>query len=125
MAISLSQHIERIGEAEPAPSSPEGIRHDRVCYPGIARSPPVREEPMRIGGRKGKGSSGGETLRTIGLASLIAILLASSVGLVAAARTLDLSPRVGDILVFRPGTQLPLDWIFPAVNQSAEVASSC
>ncbi len=75
-------------------------------------------------GRKGADASG-STIRTILLASLIAVVLASSVALVAVARTIDMGPRIGDILVFRPGALLPLDWEFPAVTQTDELPISC
>ena len=54
----------------------------------------------------------GETVRTAVLACLIALLLAASVAMVSAARTLDIAPKVGDILVYRQGDKLPLDWEF-------------
>jgi hypothetical protein len=54
----------------------------------------------------------GETVRTAILACLIAMLLAGSVAMVSAARTLDIAPKVGDILVYRQGARLPQDWEF-------------
>ena len=41
---------------------------------------------------------------------VVAALLASMVAVVVFVRTLDLGPRVGDILVFRPGANLQADW---------------
>jgi hypothetical protein len=75
----------------------------------------------RKNGNQGKG----DTLKAIALASLIATVLASSVALVAAARTLDLGPRVGDILVFKRGMQLPVDWEFTATDNSGEQHRVC
>lgn len=62
-----------------------------------------------------------DTLRTVILAFLIAALLASSVAVVSAARTLDIAPRVGDILVFKRGATMPTDWTF-TVNATSGVA---
>jgi hypothetical protein len=58
------------------------------------------------------------------LAALIAGLLAGGVAMVAAATTFDLGPKVGDILVFRPGARMPADWEF-AVTGSAQDARTC
>jgi hypothetical protein len=63
-------------------------------------------------------------MRTVLLAALIAGLLASSVAMVSAARTLDMGPQVGDILVFRQGARMPADWEF-TVTTAATPASSC
>lgn len=73
---------------------------------------------------KSRGSTA-ETIRTILLASLIAFVLASSVALVAVARTLDLGPRIGDILVFKPSMQLPADWEFTALDHSGSPVRNC
>ncbi len=72
---------------------------------------------MRIRGNRR--ASGGEILRTIVLGCLIAAILASSVAVVSAARTLDLAPGVGDILVFKQGARMPSDWDFTATNTDA------
>jgi hypothetical protein len=50
--------------------------------------------------------------RTALLGCLVGVLLASSVAVVSAASKLDLGPKVGDILVFRPTAQVPADWEF-------------
>ena len=68
-------------------------------------------------------SSGGEILRNVVLGSLIAAILASSVAVVSAARTLDLAPGVGDILVFKKGGRMPTDWDFTATNADAIACS--
>ena len=62
--------------------------------------------------------------RTAIMAGLIAGLLASGVAMVATATTLDLGPKVGDILVFRHGARLPADWEF-AVADSAAGTATC
>jgi hypothetical protein len=72
---------------------------------------------MRTRGNRRTG--GGEVVRSIVLGSLIAAILASSVAVVSAARTLDLAPGVGDILVFKQGAQMPSDWDFTATNTAA------
>jgi hypothetical protein len=72
---------------------------------------------MRIRGNRRAG--GGDILRSIVLGSLIAAILASSVAVVSAARTLDLAPGVGDILVFKQGARMPSDWDFTATNTNA------
>jgi hypothetical protein len=45
---------------------------------------------------------------------LLGALLASSVAVVTVVRTIDVGPKVGDILVFRPGSSVAADWEFPA-----------
>jgi hypothetical protein len=56
---------------------------------------------------------------------MLAGLLAASVAMMAAARTIDIAPKVGDILVFRPGSRTPIDWEFPAVTISDQLPVSC
>jgi len=58
------------------------------------------------------------------LACLIAALLASSVAVVSAARTIDIGPKVGDILVFHQGARMPADWEF-TVDTAAEPGATC
>jgi hypothetical protein len=72
---------------------------------------------MRIRGNRRIG--GGEILRSVVFGSLIAAILASSVAVVSAARTLDLAPRVGDILVFKQDARMPDDWDFSATKTDA------
>jgi hypothetical protein len=62
--------------------------------------------------------------KTAIFAALIAGLLAGGVAMVATATTLDLGPKVGDILVFRQGARVPTDWEF-AVSNSAPNATMC
>jgi hypothetical protein len=69
----------------------------------------------------GTGSSVG---RTALMAGLIAGLLAGGVAMVATATTLDLGPKVGDILVFRPGARLPDDWDFTVTHRDAQETCS-
>ena len=47
------------------------------------------------------------------------MLLASSVAMVSAARTLDISPKMGDILVFKHGARMPSDWDFTVTTSQA------
>ena len=54
----------------------------------------------------------GGIARTALLAGLIAGLLTTGVALVSTARTIDVGPKVGDILVFRKGARMPTDWEF-------------
>ena len=54
-------------------------------------------------------------------ACVLAALLASSVAVVSAARTIDLAPKVGDILVFKPTMRVPADWEFAAVIESDQL----
>jgi hypothetical protein len=61
----------------------------------------------------------GDLLRSVVLGCLIAAILASSVAVVSAARTLDLAPGIGDILVFKPGARMPDDWDFTANRNNA------
>jgi hypothetical protein len=72
-------------------------------------------------------STGADQVGSIGrtaiTASLIAGLLAGSVGMVATATTLDLGPKVGDILVFRHGARVPADWEFAAANSAPGTAA--
>jgi hypothetical protein len=77
----------------------------------------------------GRRHTGGEPATNIAgtalLACLLAALLASSVALVSAARTIDIAPKIGDILVFRIGAQVPTEWEFPAVTLSDQLPVSC
>ena len=66
-----------------------------------------------------------ETVRMVLIATTIALLLVVSLAMMAAARAIELGPRVGDILVFRPGSQAPADWEFAAVTHSPELPVSC
>ena len=67
----------------------------------------------------------GDGIRTVLVAFMAAIVLAASVGMVAAARTIEIGPGVGDILVFRPGSQVAKDWAFAAVTQTNDLPISC
>ena len=59
------------------------------------------------------------------LACLLAALLASAVAMVSAARTIEIGPSVGDILVFRQGARMPPDWAFTvATAQAPDVTCS-
>jgi hypothetical protein len=62
---------------------------------------------------------------TVLVAALIALVLVTGVAVVAGARTLDFAPKVGDILVFRPGARMPSDWAFNAVVDSDQLPVSC
>ena len=65
-----------------------------------------------------------EAARTAVLGSLIAALLASSVAMVSAATRIEIGPKVGDILVFRQGAHMPIDWEF-TVMTTAVPAATC
>ena len=75
-------------------------------------------------GRHTHETRGGQ-LRTALIAGVIAMLLASAAAVVAAARTIDLGPKVGDILVLRPGARFPADWEFTVVIASDQLPVSC
>ena len=45
--------------------------------------------------------------------------LASTVAMVSAASTIEIGPRVGDILVIRQGARMPPDWAFTVATASA------
>jgi hypothetical protein len=74
---------------------------------------------MRNWNRWGARRAVGGVARTAMLGALIGILLASSVAMVSAARTLDIAPKVGDILVFKHGARLPSDWDFTVTTSQA------
>jgi hypothetical protein len=71
------------------------------------------------------GETAGDIFRTALLGCVVGALLASSVAVVSAARTLELGPKVGDILVFRPGLQISADWDFSAVTTGDQLPVSC
>ena len=77
-----------------------------------------------MNGRWPRNTAPGEVMRTVLLAGLIAALLACSVAMVAAATTIDIGPKVGDILVFRPGARMPAGWEFTATTAS-EPSTTC
>jgi len=74
---------------------------------------------MKTRGNRRASGGGGDIVRNVVLGALIATILASSVAVVSAARTLDLAPNVGDILVFKKGARMPSDWDFTATNADA------
>ncbi len=80
---------------------------------------------MRLGDSRRPGEASGGSWHTVLLAGLIAVVLATGAAVVAAARTVDFAPKVGDILVFRPGARLPPDWAFNAVVASDQLPVSC
>ena len=80
---------------------------------------------MRGRGGRRSGEPEGDTLGTALLACMLAALLASSVAMVAAARTIDIAPKVGDILVFKAGARMPVEWDFAAVTTSDQLPVSC
>jgi hypothetical protein len=79
----------------------------------------------RGSGRRAGGDPAGDTFGTALLAGFLAALLASSVAVVSAARTIDIAPKTGDILVFRPGAPMPPEWEFAAVPISGQLPVSC
>ena len=70
-------------------------------------------------GHRHIGDPPSEVARTAILACLLAALLASTVAMVSAARTIQIGPKVGDILVFRQGARMPPDWGFTVATESA------
>ena len=66
----------------------------------------------------------GDIARTAMLAGVIAGLLVGGVAMVSAATTIDMGPKVGDILVFRQGARMPNDWEF-TVATAASPAATC
>ena len=66
----------------------------------------------------------GDIARTAALASLIAGVLVFGVAMVSVGTTIDIGPKVGDILVFRQGAQMPADWEF-TVSTTAIPAVTC
>lgn len=74
---------------------------------------------MRKWNRWGARHATGGVARSAILGALIGMLLASSVAMVSAARTLDIAPKVGDILVFKHGARLPSDWDFTVTTPQA------
>jgi hypothetical protein len=76
------------------------------------------------GRRRLDAESGNNLGRTVLMASLVAGMLASGVAMVATATTLDLGPKLGDILVFRPGARLPDDWDF-TVTRHGSMQDTC
>jgi hypothetical protein len=77
------------------------------------------------GRRRTGGAPATDIAGTALLACLLAALLASSVAVVSAARAIDIAPKIGDILVFRVGAQVPTEWEFPAVTMSDQLPVSC
>jgi hypothetical protein len=71
------------------------------------------------------GEAAGDIGRSALLGCVVGALLASSVAVVSAARTLELGPKVGDILVFRPGLQVSADWDFAATTMGSDLPVSC
>jgi hypothetical protein len=76
---------------------------------------------MRWRRRVNEPAGTGEIARTAMLASLIAGLLVTGVVVVSAATTIDVGPKVGDILVFRPGASMPGDWEFTVATVASPV----
>jgi hypothetical protein len=72
------------------------------------------------GADEATGGIGGAAL----LGCVLGALLASSVAVVTEVRTIDIGPKVGDILVFRPGAQVAADWEFPAAA-AGQPAQTC
>ena len=74
---------------------------------------------MRKWNRWGARHATGGVARSAMLGVLIGMLLASSVAMVSAARTLEFAPKVGDILVFKHGARMPSDWDFTVTTSQA------
>ena len=80
---------------------------------------------MRGPGRRRPQAVIGDLGGTALLGFVIGALLASSVAFVATARTIDLGPKVGDILVFRPGHRMTSDWEFTVAAPTRQPVASC
>jgi hypothetical protein len=80
---------------------------------------------MKGRGRRRTNEAVGDTVGTVVAACVLAMLLASSVAVMSAARTIDLGPRIGDILVFRSGAQVPADWEFAVITVTDQLPVSC
>ena len=74
---------------------------------------------------RGHSNSAGSFVETALFACVLAALLVSSVAVVSSARTIDLAPKAGDILVFKPTMRVPADWEFAAVIESDQLPVSC
>jgi hypothetical protein len=125
-----------IQEAEPVRPTTKRFSHDHpfrsdaIPPPDTPRSGPrslqhQRSQPMKGRDRRRTGEPAEDLLGTALLACLVAALLASSVAVVSAARAIDIAPKVGDILAFRVGAQVPTVWDFPAVTISDQLPVSC
>ncbi len=68
-------------------------------------------------------AAAGEIAGTVLIACVVAMVLASAVAVVSAARLIELGPRVGDILVFRHDARVPADWTIAA--KTAPSAADC
>jgi hypothetical protein len=80
---------------------------------------------MKGWGRRRTSETVGAVVETALRAVVLAALLASSVAVVTVARTIDIAPKVGDVLVFRPGARIVADWEFAVVTDSGQVPVSC
>jgi hypothetical protein len=88
--------------------------------------PQDRPQTMRGRGRRRIGGEpAGDVVGTALIACVLAALLASSVAVVSAAREIDIAPKIGDILVFRVGAQVPTEWEFAAVTAADQDPVSC
>lgn len=79
---------------------------------------------MKSRGGRHTGDKPGEITWTALLACVIAGLLASSVAVASVVKNIDISPRVGDILVFHPNDHMATDWQMTAAF-SAQPDASC
>ena len=71
---------------------------------------------MKGWGRRRTSETAGAVVETVLRAIVLAALLASSVAVVTVARTIDIAPKVGDVLVFRAGARIVADWEFAVVT---------
>ena len=80
---------------------------------------------MKGPGRRRVGEAGRDLGSSALLGLVVGVLLASSVAVVSAARAIDLGPKVGDILVFRPGARMAPDWGFTAAKSTGQYGPTC
>jgi hypothetical protein len=80
---------------------------------------------MRGRGRRDADEATGGVGSAAVLGCVVGALLASSVAVVAAAGTIDIGPKVGDILVFRPGDRMTADWEFTVGMPARAPTATC
>ena len=79
---------------------------------------------MRGPGRRRSDEATGDIGGAALIGCVVGALLASSVAVVTAVRTIEIGPKVGDILVFRQGARMAADWQFTVVA-AGQAAPTC
>jgi hypothetical protein len=80
---------------------------------------------MKGPGRRRTGETGSDLGWSALLGGVVGVVLASSVAVVSAARAIDIGPKVGDILVFRPGARMAADWEFAVAKSAGQLGLTC